>query len=60
MAKTMPTAGRPHRTPGAQPAPRTGGATQGGGTMRDRAQLAKPGQNTAPAAKPEPQGGAGS
>lgn len=60
MAKQMPAAGRPHKTPGAQPAPRTGGATQGGGTMRDRAQQVKPGQKQAPAAKPNPQGGAGS
>lgn len=60
MAKEMPRAGRPHKTPGAQPAPRTGGVTEGGGKMRDRAQLAKPGQKTAPDAKPQPQGGSGS
>jgi hypothetical protein len=60
MAKSMPQAGRPHKTPGSQPPPRTGGATEGGGTMRERAQLAQPGQNTEAAAKPEPQGGAGS
>lgn len=60
MAKPMPKAGRPHKTPGAQPAPRQGGATQGAGTMRQRAQGAKPGQNPGIAAKPKPQGGAGS
>lgn len=60
MAKSMPKAGRPHKTPGAQPAPRKPGVTEGGGTMRDRAGLAKPGQATAPAPKPNPQGGSGS
>lgn len=60
MAKPMPRAGRPHKTPGVQPAPRKGGVTEGGGTMRERAGLAKPGQSTAPAAQPRPQGGAGS
>jgi hypothetical protein len=60
MAKQMPRAGRPHKTPGAQPAPRTGGATQGGGTMRDRAAGVKPGQSQGQAAKQKPQGGSGS
>jgi hypothetical protein len=60
MAKQMPPAGRPHKTPGAQQPPRKGGATEGGGTMRERAQLVLPGKNTDATAEPTPQGGAGS
>jgi hypothetical protein len=37
MAKKMPPAGRPHRTPGASQPPRTSGALSG--TVRERAGL---------------------
>jgi hypothetical protein len=47
-------------TPGSQPPPRKGGATEGGGTMRERARLVEPGQDADATAKPDPQGGAGS
>ena len=58
MGKPMPAAGRPHKTPGSQPAPRTPGATTG--TIRDRAQGAAPGNQTPADPKPTPQGGPGS
>lgn len=35
MAKQLPRAGRPHKTPGSKPAPRKPGATSG--TVRERA-----------------------
>lgn len=60
MAKSMPPAGRPPKTPGAQPAPKTPGATAGQGTMRQRAMGAKNGKQSPGAPKPEPQGGPGS
>lgn len=40
MAKSMPRAGRPHRTPGSKPAPRAPGLTSG--SMRDRGQVDAP------------------
>ena len=42
MAKKMPAAGRPKRTPGAKVPPKTPGVTQGAGSMRDRAKTAEP------------------
>lgn len=60
MAKRMPAAGRPHKTPGSQPAPKTPGATAGQGTMRQRAMGAKNGKQPPAPPKPQPQGGAGS
>lgn len=40
MAKQMPRAGRPHKTPGSKPAPRAAGLTSG--SLRDRAALDEP------------------
>lgn len=60
MAKSMPRAGRPTKTPGSQPAPRTPGATADGGTLLERAQLTDPGARRLPNPQPQPQGGPGS
>lgn len=40
MAKPMPRAGRPHKTPGSKSAPRAPGLTSG--SLRDRAALDEP------------------